>query len=98
MAITDDSSTDDTAETTAVDLTGTADERVADAVARTRAAFARLLGYIESGKVTANLYATYPLSEFHRAQGDFIAKGYVGKLVVMPDRFYQPVQPSLGAG
>jgi NADPH:quinone reductase-like Zn-dependent oxidoreductase len=64
----------------------------------TRAAFARLLGYIESGKVTANLYATYPLSEFHRAQGDFIAKGYVGKLVVMPDRFYQPVQPSLGAG
>jgi len=53
-------------------------------------AFARLLSYIESGKLTANLFATYPLSEFHRAQTDFMAKGYVGKLVVMPDRFYHP--------
>lgn len=56
----------------------------------TRAAFARLLGYIESGAVSANLFATYPLSEFHRAQRDFMAKGYVGKLVVMPDRFHAP--------
>lgn len=57
----------------------------------TRAAFKRLIEYIESGKITPNLFATYPLSEFQRAQTDFIAKGYVGKLVVMPDRFYQPV-------
>ncbi len=57
----------------------------------TRAAFARLLGYIESGAVRPNLYATYPLSEFHRAQTDFMAKHYVGKLVVMPDRFFSPV-------
>ncbi|MDH3389825.1 MAG: alcohol dehydrogenase family protein [Gammaproteobacteria bacterium] len=57
----------------------------------TRQAFKRLVGYIESGKVTANLFATYPLSEFHRAQTDFMAKGYVGKLVVMPDRFFHPV-------
>jgi len=57
----------------------------------TRAAFLRLLGYIEAGKISANLFATYPLSEFHRAQRDFIAKRYVGKLVVMPDRFYQAV-------
>ena len=57
----------------------------------TRKAFARLVDYIESGKITANLFATYPLSEFHRAQTDFMAKGYVGKLVVMPDRFFQPV-------
>ena len=57
----------------------------------TRKAFARLVGYIESGKLDANLFATYPLSEFHRAQTDFMAKGYVGKLVVMPDRFYQSV-------
>ena len=56
----------------------------------TRQAFARLVNYIESGKLTANLFATYPLSEFHRAQTDFMAKGYVGKLVVMPDRFYHP--------
>ena len=57
----------------------------------TRQAFARLLGYIESGKISANLFATYPLSEFHRAQTDFMSKGYVGKLVVMPDRFYRSV-------
>ena len=56
----------------------------------TRRAFARLLEYIESGAITPNLYATYPLSEFHRAQTDFMAKAYVGKLVVMPDRFFQP--------
>ena len=58
----------------------------------TRQAFARLLRYIEDGKLTANLFATYPLSEFQRAQTDFMSKGYVGKLVVMPDRFYQPVR------
>ena len=58
----------------------------------TRAAFLRLLGYIESGAIGANLFATYRLSDFHRAQTDFMAKGYVGKLVVMPDRFYQPVE------
>jgi len=57
----------------------------------TRAAFKRLVQYIEAGKLVPNLYATYPLSEFHRAQTDFIAKDYVGKLVVMPDRFYQPL-------
>lgn len=55
----------------------------------TRKAFARLLGYIENGKIQPNLFATYPLSEFHRAQTDFISKNYVGKLVVMPDRFFQ---------
>ena len=58
----------------------------------TRAAFTRLLGYIEDGKITPTLFATYPLSEFQRAQADFISKKYVGKLVVMPDRFFQPVE------
>jgi NADPH:quinone reductase-like Zn-dependent oxidoreductase len=58
----------------------------------TRKAFARLVEYIEAGKLAANLFATYPLSEFRRAQTDFMAKGYVGKLVVMPDRFYHSVQ------
>jgi len=57
----------------------------------TRKAFAQLLSYIESGKISPSLFATYPLSEFHRAQTDFMAKNYVGKLVVMPDRFFQPV-------
>ena len=60
----------------------------------TRQAFARLVGYIESGKISANLFATYRLSDFHQAQTDFMGKGYVGKLVVMPDRFYQPVESS----
>jgi NADPH:quinone reductase-like Zn-dependent oxidoreductase len=57
----------------------------------TRKAFKRLLDYIESGKISPSLYATYPLSEFHRAQTDFMAKKYIGKLVVMPDRFFQTV-------
>ena len=57
----------------------------------TRQAFARLVGYIEAGKLEPNLFATYPLSDFHRAQTEFMSKGYVGKLVVMPDRFYTPV-------
>jgi len=56
-----------------------------------RQAFIRLVGYIESGKISANLFATYPLSDFQRAQTDFMAKGYVGKLVVMPDKFFTPV-------
>ena len=54
-----------------------------------RAAFARLVRYIEQGKIKPLLFATYRLSEFHQAQSDFMAKGYVGKLVVMPDRFYR---------
>ena len=49
------------------------------------------MGYIEAGKIDANLFATYPLSEFHRAQTAFMSKNYVGKLVVMPDRFYHSV-------
>lgn len=57
----------------------------------TRAAFARLLKYIESGKISPSLYATYPLSEFHHAQTEFMAKKYIGKLVVMPDRFFKAV-------
>jgi alcohol dehydrogenase len=57
----------------------------------TRSAFARLLGYIEAGKISPNLFATYPLSEFHRAKTDFISKNYVGKLVVMPEKFFRSV-------
>ena len=59
----------------------------------TRAAFKRLHGYIEAGKLEPNLFATYRLSDFHRAQTEFMEKGYVGKLVVMPDRFYEPARP-----
>ncbi len=52
----------------------------------TRGAFRRLLGYIEAGRIRPALAGVYPLSEFHRAQADFIAKGFVGKLVVAPDQ------------
>jgi NADPH:quinone reductase-like Zn-dependent oxidoreductase len=51
----------------------------------TRGAFRRLVGYIEDGKINAVLAATYKLSDFHRAQTDFMNKGFVGKLVVVPD-------------
>jgi NADPH:quinone reductase-like Zn-dependent oxidoreductase len=54
----------------------------------TRAAFARLLGYIKQGKVQPNLFATYKLSELRQAQTEFMTKTHIGKLVVMPDKFF----------
>jgi len=51
-----------------------------------RADFRRLVGYIESKKIRPVVAGTYPLSEFHRAQRDFMAKNFVGKLVVVPDQ------------
>jgi len=57
----------------------------------TRGAFRDLVRHIETGRIRPLLYATYPLSEFHRAQTDFMAKSFIGKLVVMPDRHYRPV-------
>jgi NADPH:quinone reductase-like Zn-dependent oxidoreductase len=55
----------------------------------TRGAFRNLLRYIETGQIRPLLHATYPLSEFHRAQTDFMAKDFIGKLVVVPDRHYR---------
>ena len=57
----------------------------------TRAAFANLLGYIIQGKVQPNLFATYKLSELHKAQTEFMTKTHIGKLVVMPDEFFTAV-------
>lgn len=51
----------------------------------TRGAFRRLVRYIELGKIRPLLERTYRLSEFKRAQTDFIEKRYTGKLVVVPD-------------
>jgi len=51
----------------------------------TRGAFRRLVRYVEEGEIRALLGGTYKLSDFHRAQSDFMAKGFVGKLVVVPD-------------
>jgi len=61
----------------------------------TRAAFSRLLDYIEAGKIKALLGGLYRLSDFHRAQSDFMAKGFVGKLVVVPDAQWDRVNAEL---
>ena len=55
----------------------------------TRGAFRRLLSYIEQGQIKPLLHGTYPLSQFHEAQKAFMAKGYVGKLVVVPDAHWE---------
>jgi NADPH:quinone reductase-like Zn-dependent oxidoreductase len=51
----------------------------------TRGAFRRLIGYVEDGKIRPLVGGVYKLSDFHLAQTDFMAKGFVGKLVVVPD-------------
>ncbi|MER9304285.1 alcohol dehydrogenase family protein [Mesorhizobium sp. M0496] len=54
----------------------------------TRAAFARVLDYVRAGKIKPVLAATFPLSQFNRAQEHFMAKSFVGNIVVVPDRHY----------
>ena len=49
-----------------------------------RSDFARLLEAIESGALRPLVAGTYPLRELRRAQEDFVSKGFVGKLVVIP--------------
>ena len=51
----------------------------------TRDDFRRLVRYIEEGKLKALVGGVYKLSDLHRAQSDFKAKNFVGKLVVVPD-------------
>jgi len=51
----------------------------------TRGDFRRIVRYIEEKKIRPLVGGVYKLSEFHRAQTDFMAKDFVGKLVVVPD-------------
>jgi len=51
----------------------------------TRAAFKRIVRYIEQGLVKPLVGGVYKLSDFHRAQTDFMEKRFFGKLVVVPD-------------
>lgn len=51
----------------------------------TRGAFKRLVRYIEDGTIRPLLHSTYKLSDFHRAQTEFMAKRFIGNLVVVPD-------------
>ena len=48
------------------------------------AVFPALVSYIERGEIRPVVARTYPLSEIRRAQEDFLAKGFVGKLVLIP--------------
>ncbi|WP_141737087.1 alcohol dehydrogenase family protein [Marinobacter sp. X15-166B] len=57
----------------------------------TRGDFRRVLDYIEAGRIRPLLDRTFKLSDFHRAQTAFMAKQYVGKLVVVPDRKWAQV-------
>lgn len=60
----------------------------------TRGDFRRIVRYIEEGKIKPLVGGVYPLSEFHRAQTDFMAKSFVGKLVVVPDKKFANVHAS----
>lgn len=51
----------------------------------TRGDFRRIVRLIEEGKLKPIVGGVYKLSDFHRAQSDFTAKQFVGKLVVRPD-------------
>jgi len=51
----------------------------------TRGDFRRIVRYIEKGLIKPLVGGVYKLSDFHRAQADFVAKDFVGKLVVVPD-------------
>ncbi len=51
----------------------------------TRGDFRRIVRYIEQKKIRPLVGGVYRLSDFHRAQTDFMAKKFVGKLVVVPD-------------
>ncbi len=57
----------------------------------TRTAFRRLKRYIERGDIEALLHGTYRLSDFHRAQQEFMDKRYIGNLVVVPDRKWDEI-------
>jgi NADPH:quinone reductase-like Zn-dependent oxidoreductase len=46
--------------------------------------FDNLVSYIEAGRIRPVVARTYPLSEIVQAQKDFLAKGHVGKLVLIP--------------
>ncbi|MCY4600253.1 MAG: alcohol dehydrogenase family protein [Acidobacteria bacterium] len=48
------------------------------------AVFGHLVSYIERGEIRPFVAKTFPLSEIGRAQEEFLAKGFTGKLVLIP--------------
>jgi len=57
----------------------------------TRSAFRRVHRHIEEGRLKPLLWQTFPLSRIREAQTAFIAKQFVGKLVMQPDRKWTPL-------
>ncbi|MET3717369.1 NADPH:quinone reductase-like Zn-dependent oxidoreductase [Pseudomonas sp. PvP001] len=45
--------------------------------------FTNLISYVESGEIRPAVAKTYPLSEIHQAQQDFLNKAHMGKLVLI---------------
>ena len=60
----------------------------------TRAEFARIVSYIETGRLRALLDGIYRLSDFRAAQRAFIEKSFTGKLVIVPDKKWSEVGAS----
>ncbi|MGF1735451.1 alcohol dehydrogenase family protein [Photobacterium satsumensis] len=51
-----------------------------------RHVFENLVRYIETGEIKPVVSNTYPLAQIHQAQEDFLAKKFVGKLVLLPEQ------------
>ncbi|MCB1638342.1 MAG: zinc-binding dehydrogenase, partial [Thiothrix sp.] len=45
-----------------------------------------LVHYIEQGEIRPLVAKTYPLSAITTAQQDFLAKNFIGKIVLLPSR------------
>jgi NADPH:quinone reductase-like Zn-dependent oxidoreductase len=50
-----------------------------------RVVFENLVRYIEQGELQPLVAQTYPLQAIAEAQQDFMAKGFIGKLVLLPE-------------
>ena len=60
------------------------DLTLAGATYQAAGVFENLVGYIERAEIRPVVAATYPLADIVAAQRDFLAKGFVGKLVLLP--------------
>ena len=58
--------------------------------------FENLVGYIERDEIRPVVAATYPLSEIVAAQQRFLAKDFVGKIVLVPPAGTAPARADDG--
>ena len=66
------------------------DLRVIGCTSQDEEVFRNLIAYVERGEIEPAVAATYPLAEIARAQEDFTAKAFVGKLVLVVDEAVRP--------